>query len=862
MKICQALLLLAGAAAVASAQEPLPLRATLVRDFNTAEVEISSSPRDFVAVNGKVYFSATRPSSGRELFAVDADGGQPYLVAELAPGGASSNPRVLGVAGGRIIVAARAGNTDHDDLIGPPAAYSVDPASGEIVMVNNFPPEGMGSFGNKVLLYTDYYDNALVATDGTVQGTQRLLKGLAYDFSAVPHTSKQICLLPDRIMFVAPYQGSHHLWVSNGETLGTGVIMPLPGWAPFVARATDGGCYFLANRENGGWDLWLTNGTAGGTGIVATSVDGRAHDLAVLGGVALVTDYTDQKGQMRLWRADSATPLLQHTGIYPGYFHISGNRVLIGAQTMYSEPVFVSDGTPAGTRRVEYPDGAPLLLTGNGSEDLGFVNAGAGVLVSDAHAYRIDPATALVQRFAEQTPINFSDSASLGETVLGAAYAPGLGLELWRSDGTAAGTQPLADLARANGGSMGSGEAVSQGNVLVLSRIDDGATPEHHRGGMWRTDGTAAGTWALPRLFYGEGAARQVRALGYDILFSADVVPSSGLRQLYRTRADFLETTQLTTTRLAGPEFLQSVGAGNSSALFLCGQPQVQRDLCAIGADADPIVPLQYALPATPRPVGSVGNYALYFVPGQGLFRTDGTLAGTWFLRPGLLPHPDVANYPLRSLLWGSRLLFQGCEGSVCSLWASDGTPGGTVALSSRPGSFVHDYAQLGNRVLFLTTEPRATLWQTDGTEAGTRVVTQLSQRMLRLVTVGSFVHLANDRLLEPYIVSDGTAAGTVYAPFPPAVFPSFGVPVVLDENTAVFRCTYNAHGQELCAIDADGSNLRVVADIFPGPVGSMPEFVGRTSDALYFSADDGAHGSELWRLARLTDALFADGFD
>jgi ELWxxDGT repeat protein len=850
-------LLLAGTVAGADAQTTL--RATLVKDFNTAAAQVDSSPRDFVVANGKVYFSATRPQSGRELYALDAPGAQPRLVAELAPAGASSNPSLLGIAGGGLILAARAGNTVQDDLMGPPVGYALNPITGEYTLLTNTQPEGLGSFAGKVLLFTSY-DNTLLATDGTVPGTQRLLQGPPDDASSVPRRKDLVCLLPDRIMFMARREGAWQLWLSNGETLGTGLVTALPTLAPVAARSQDGACYFLTARSGDGWDLWLSNGTAGGTGIVAGSAQGTPFDLAIVNGQALVLDVSASL-HARLWRAGDTLPLAQVEG-YPRPLHHIGSRVLLGFSWPTQTPVWVSDGTPAGTRQVQLSGGAPLLLQSAGDSP-GFANAGDRVLTNDSEAsWRIDAAAALAEPLADGTPLlNFSDSASLGGVAFAAAYAPGSGIEPWRSDGSTAGTQLLADLATATARGVDFGEAVTQGNVLVLSHVGVTDIDDVHHGELWRTDGSATGTWALPPQVYGGGSVEQVQALGHEILFSADTVPPGGLRQLYRTRTDFLQTRALPATTLAWPPYVHTVGQGGA-ALFLCGQPAGQRDLCAVGAQDEQILTLQYALSGEPQHIGSVGNLALYFVPGQGLLRSDGTAPGTWLLRSGLEAYGAVSmSVPLPAQALGTQLLFQACEGTVCGLWASDGTPGGTLRLSSLPDR-IHAYALFGNRVLFLTTEPRNFLWTTDGTSAGTRVVTQLSQRVTRLTTVGAYVHLVPDAFTDNYIVSDGTAAGTRYVPRPPSLFPAFGDPVALDANTALFGCNTTTGGDELCAIDADGSNLRPAVDIYPGPVGSQPRFVARTGDALYFSADDGLHGRELWRVVAFGDAIFADGFE
>jgi ELWxxDGT repeat protein len=46
-----------------------------------------------------------------------------------------------------------------------------------------------------------------------------------------------------------------------------------------------------------------------------------------------------------------------------------------------------------------------------------------------------------------------------------------------------------------------------------------------------------------------------------------------------------------------------------------------------------------------------------------------------------------------------------------------------------------------------------------------------------------------------------------------------------------------------------DGSTVSQVADINPGIAGSMPIPAWSFGNAYYFTADDGLHGTELWRL-------------
>ncbi|RKH35349.1 hypothetical protein D7Y13_03745 [Corallococcus praedator] len=56
------------------------------------------------------------------------------------------------------------------------------------------------------------------------------------------------------------------------------------------------------------------------------------------------------------------------------------------------------------------------------------------------------------------------------------------------------------------------------------------------------------------------------------------------------------------------------------------------------------------------------------------------------------------------------------------------------------------------------------------------------------------------------------------------------------------------ASGRELWVTDGNERDSRRVTDLRPGPAGSTPRFLTRVGGRLFFVADDGAHGPELWR--------------
>src|SRR5262249_7254039 len=91
----------------------------------------------------------------------------------------------------------------------------------------------------------------------------------------------------------------------------------------------------------------------------------------------------------------------------------------------------------------------------------------------------------------------------MGDVVFFSASTPGNGRELWRSDGTAAGTEMVIDLRPGASSSAPTHLTVfagfSEENRRLLFTANDGSGPA-----LWRTDGTAAGTTKLVSLLGGE----------------------------------------------------------------------------------------------------------------------------------------------------------------------------------------------------------------------------------------------------------------------------------------------------------------------------------------------------------------------
>ncbi len=68
------------------------------------------------------------------------------------------------------------------------------------------------------------------------------------------------------------------------------------------------------------------------------------------------------------------------------------------------------------------------------------------------------------------------------------------------------------------------------------------------------------------------------------------------------------------------------------------------------------------------------------------------------------------------------------------------------------------------------------------------------------------------------------------------------------------FTADDGVHGQELWRTDGAAADTTLVADVNPGPGDSAIHFLTNLGGAVYFTADDGVHGQELWRSAVATE--------
>merc|ERR1711871_70684 len=224
-----------------------------------------------------------------------------------------------------------------------------------------------------------------------------------------------------------------------------------------------------------------------------------------------------------------------------------------------------------------------------------------------------------------------------------------------------------------------------------------------------------------------------------------------------------------------------------------------------------------------------------------------------------------------------SHLLFQATSDQAgAELWRTDGTAMGTVQVEDiRRGEFGSNPQFLtahGDHVYFSADDGHwgTELWRTDGASrsdvsgtsgdrgvSGTSLVLDISKQCSARSEAGCTGECVWNSLAV-------TPTCEMYA-LPAALSkrPHSSNPRYLCSSAALgllfFQADDGAHGAELWKYD--GTTATMVKDIYPGAVGSSPSYIVAFNNQVYFQANDGTYGAQLWRsdgtnVNRITDVV------
>ncbi|MCP3142122.1 ELWxxDGT repeat protein [Pyxidicoccus xibeiensis] len=387
------------------------------------------------------------------------------------------------------------------------------------------------------------------------------------------------------------------------------------------------------------------------------------------------------------------------------------------------------------------------------------------------------------------------------------------GSELWRSSGTGGtGTFMVKDIA------VGLDSSGPTDLTMVGDRLFFIADDEVRGRALWASDGTEAGTYLVKRVLPIDASQADGQTLvAYkERLYFSSVLP------------DGTDGYELWTSD------------GTEAGTFMVA------DL-APGPDGS--FPRRFY----------VHDGSLYFVISQGdenwLVRSEGG--------PGVTPlfkvFEDTVIFRMKSV--GRKLFFlvDPDEGEA-DLYVTDGTAAGTRFLRFFPGEYPHDMVALHGKLYFSAgsgTPEGEELWVSDGTRSGTRRVKDIragatgSEPAFLTVAGGRIFFAADDgeRGRELW-VSDGTTRGTVlFRDLEPGAPGSSPSDMTAIQDWLFFGATTEGRGSEPWVSDGTAAGTRALDEVAPGAASSSPRDFIRSGWDVFFTADDGRTGRELYAL-------------
>ncbi|CAN5891254.1 hypothetical protein BH11VER1_BH11VER1_00780 [soil metagenome] len=789
------------------------------------------------------------------------------------------------------------GANSSDFAPAAPSGFIIEPEETAMLEVT-FTPSAIGARGAVLHIASDdadesSYELILTGIGHAASGRLRLAQDINQT-GASPGISS-VLRMGTSIYFAAnTSETGTELWKSDGTAAGTVLVKDISAGivssAPSSFVVFNGELYFSASDGVNGRELWKSDGTEAGTVMVKDIFSGISGSsptgLINLNGTLYFAASGSTTNGTELWKSDgtaAGTVMVLNINATSGLSSLPTNLTAVGTTLFFRADngingieLWKSDGTPGGTALIKdiysgFSNANPANLVAVGSTLFFTANDG----VNGEELWRSDGTllgTSLVKDIYAGSSSAFFSSVSTntlvnaGGTLFFRAFTSASGYELWKSDGTSAGTVQVKDIYP---GVISSSPAsmLAVGNEIYFSAFDAANGIE-----LWKSDGTDTGTVLIKDINPGAPSSTptNLSLVGETVYFSA--TNASGGMELWKTDGLSANTVQVKDINpgsgSSSPGVMIDVGG---LLVFIANDEANGSELWVsdgTGAGTNLIKDITPgSSSASPSNFRALNDTLLFTatdgVRGTELWRSDGLPGGTLLVKD-IATGATSGMTAVPGVVIGSVLYFTGTDSlNGQELWRSDGLPDGTVLVkdiySGISSSTPSNFTRLGNTLYFTAFDITngTELWKSDGTSAGTVLVANInpsanaSSAPANLVDFnGTLFFTANDGTNGTELwKSDGSTGGTLLvrdinagsASASPGNLKVIG-------STLYFTATTATNGTELWKSDGTTAGTVIVSDLIPGSSSSFPNFLTVIGSTLFLSASTSATGTELWK--------------
>lgn len=667
-----------------------------------------SNPREFVVINNVYYFIAKGLDLGIELWRSDGTQSGTYIVKDINQG---SNGAFL--------------SNESSNLTN---------VNGLLYFSAN---DGINGF-------------ELWKSDGTELGTV-MVKDIASSSSS--SSPSDFISLNSEVIFVCDDGiNGRELWKTDGTSMGTVLLKDIDsgisGSGPSFLINFNNKVYFQAWNSVSGIELWMTDGTTSNTVIQNDLNPGNSIGVNNLTKMLVFNNELYFRGNSQntgfeLYKTDGSTGnstlIINLDGNFNNGF--VGKMLTSNTTTIFfdgtnfnGKELWKSNGTLVGTSMVKdiysgYEDGLDyetvFSFIGETLYFNGRNNNGTELWKSDGTS----TGTIMVKNI--MPGINSSDilyMTTIDDILYFSARQEFVENKnyLWKSDGTAIGTQLVKDVNMRGMSNYVKNKIFKCNNNIFFVGLNDINGWE-----MWNTDGTPIGTNLFIDINYSSSSfPRKFAQIQDKLLFSAINGESSG-HNLFVTDI-------------------------NSNAINLLSIPNG-------GTNGSLIDNNSYSK------FVKFGNEIIFLAPtltyGYELWKSDGntnTLLKDIYVGGNGIPE----NFGNDFGILNNVLYFTANDGnSGLELWRTDGTEIGTYMVkditTGSSGSNINNFCLFNNKIYFVVNSNQ--IWSTDGTTAGTNIVTT-SYYYIRFLKANSsklfFLNITSNSSIQ-LLTNDGTNANS-----------------------------------------------------------------------------------------------------